>query len=70
MTAYVQVEWDPYFYGGDYNGVGSFAYIPYNENMTDEDLESAFEKHTGRSKTHIIHYSFDELYDEHGDYLD
>lgn len=66
---YVQVEWDPFHYGGDYDAVGDFAYLPASE-VTDENIKEVFERVTGRNPIHIVSYDLDELYDENGDPLD
>lgn len=63
---HIQVEWDRSYWGGDYSGVGRFAYLPFN-GLTDENLPERFREVTGHDPVHIIHYTFDELYDEHGE---
>ena len=66
-TACIRVEYDLAIFGGDYKGVGNFAHIPLHDIGDGEDaVETAFEKHTGHSRQHIIHYSPDETYDEGG----
>ena len=68
----VQVEYDLNYYGGDYSKVGTFAYLPLEVidrcpgPHDDERLKAAFNILTGYDRVHIIHYSFDELYDEEG----
>lgn len=62
-TAHIQVEYDLQFWGGDYSGVGQFAYVPAT--LVDElGVEEAFQAHTGIDPVHIVHYSLDELYTE------
>lgn len=81
---YAQIEWDPNFWGGDYDDVGNFAYLelerPYVDSrglfavdrLTDENVEERFEKLTGASRENIIHYTLDEAYakDEDGDFME
>lgn len=63
----IRVEYDPEYEGGNYSGVGQFAYIPVKmlEATQGETFESkveiAFEKITGYFKKNIIHYS-DEIF--------
>lgn len=59
---FVRVEWDPKFFGGDYDDVGAFAYIELVNNLNDDNLEERFEQATGASRRNIIHYTFDELF--------
>ena len=61
----VRVEYDLDFFGGDYDKVGKFAYIPISTTSSCT-IEEAFEKQTGINRQHIIHYSTDELYDPAG----
>lgn len=55
-----RVEYDPAFTGGEYHGVGQFAYVPLS--LVDEGLspEEAFTRHTGLAAVHMIHYTLDE----------
>jgi len=69
----VRVEYDLRYSGGDYQKVGDFAYIPLNiidavrGNLTDDErLKAAFRATTGHDPIHIVHYTFDEVYDENG----
>jgi hypothetical protein len=64
----IRVEYDPEYSGGDYSGVGEFAYIPVkmldviqNENFK-RKVEIVFEKTTGYFKDNIIHYSNEEFF--------
>lgn len=65
MIPCVQVEYDLSYSGGDYHDCGEFAYIPLDQ-VTDQDVESAFEKFTGHDRMHIIHYCPDEVYNQDG----
>jgi hypothetical protein len=67
---HVQVEYDLSYYGGDYHKVGQFAYLPLDEidrstGNEDEQLKTVFKKLVG-DPVHIVHYSFDILYDGDG----
>ena len=67
MTRCIRVEYDLNFFGGDYNGVGQFAYVPLEDiGHTPDAVEAAFEKLTGHDRVHIIHYTPDETFDENG----
>ena len=67
MTRCIRVEYDLSFFGGDYNGVGQFAYVPVDDiGHTPDAVEAAFEKLTGHDRVHIIHYCPDETFDENG----
>jgi hypothetical protein len=69
--AYVKVEYDRNYFGGDYSSVGEFVLIPVDEiQKTPNGVERAFEKRTNLNRLHIIHYSEDELYDSDGNSLD
>ena len=69
----VRVEYDLNYAGGDYNKVGDFAYIPLDAISAipgrlagDERLKAAFQIITGYNPIHIVHYTFDEVYDQDG----
>lgn len=55
-----RVEWDIGYWGGDYYGVGQFVLIPVALVYVFNSPEEAFEKFTGNSRSHIIHYTLDE----------
>lgn len=61
--AYIRVEFDPEFAGGNYNKVGQFTYIP----ATERDIGAAFEKQEELPTSCIIHYSLDEWYTKEGE---
>ena len=67
----VRVEYDLNFWGGDYSGVGQFAYIPLDAisrlrgKNDDKRLRTAFTVLVGNPE-HIIHYTFDEPVDQDG----
>jgi hypothetical protein len=69
VPAFVRIEYDRNYYGGDYSGVGDFAFLP-EDGLTDENLKQRFGKQTGLDPRNIIHYSFDETYDADGDLLE
>ena len=61
-----RVEWDIGYWGGDYHGVGNFAYIPAALVYVFGSVEEAFEKFTGNSQAHIINYTTDEEFRSDG----
>lgn len=65
-----RVEYDKDFWGGDYSGVGSFAYVPLALVGDGVTPERAFELYTGVATEHMIHYTLDELYTAGGGRLD
>lgn len=74
---HIQVEYDPLYTGGDYTGVGQFALVPISlidacEKVTgaEDVVAMAFRKHTKLDSMHIIHYTKDEIYDQHGDLIE
>lgn len=64
---FIQVEYDLSFFGGDYSGVGQYAYIPASLVNAGVSVEGAFKAKTGIDPVHIIHYSTDDLYDAKGE---
>lgn len=66
---FVRVEYDLNYHGGDYSGVGRFVYLP-EDGLDDDNIGQRFQKKTGYGPEHIIHYSFDELYDEKEELVD
>ena len=64
-----QVEYDLNYYGGDYDKVGKFVYIPKDLIDVYGSPERAFEKVTGKDSCHIVHFSLDEIYDSEGNEL-
>jgi len=64
-----QFEYSLDYSGGDYDGVGDFAYVPVE--LADKiGEEEAFEKVTGINPIHIIFYTTDEVYDADGDLME
>lgn len=61
-----RVEWDIGYWGGDYHGVGQFAFIPVALTYVFDSPEEAFEKFTGNSRSHMIHYTLDEEFSPDG----
>jgi hypothetical protein len=67
----VRVEYDLNFWGGDYSGVGQFAYVPLEtiDRLPGDDpdgkLKTAFTVLVGDPR-HIVHYTFDEPTDQDG----
>lgn len=74
----IRVEYDTAYTGGNYDGVGLFAYIPsslvdafakeptYVNARHDELVDAAFRKHMHMDSIHIVHYSSDEHYTKDG----
>ena len=67
----VRVEYDLNYWGGDYSDVGQFTYVPHEvidrlpgKDM-DRKLKTAFTVLVGDPR-HIVHYTFDEVYDHEG----
>lgn len=65
-----RVEYDETFFGGNYAGTGQFAYVPFSLMSEEVEPEDAFERHTGISRQHIIHYSLDDSYDAQGNSIE
>lgn len=61
----VRFEYDMNYTGGNYSGVGQFAYVPIIL-CKDGNYEEAFRQYTGIDPIHIINYSTDELFNEDG----
>ena len=60
---HIRVEYDTEYYGGDYNKVGQFAFIPEGlYPFVYPTVEEAFEAYTGINRQHVIHYSSDERF--------
>lgn len=66
MKAFIRVEYDPEYCGGNYTKVGKFVNVP---SEAAHDIESAFEKQTGLPRDCIVFYTTDEYFDENGDYI-
>jgi len=74
---HIRVEYDTAYTGGNYNGVGEFAYIPLSlvEAFAEQDqdgddcVELAFTKITKLDSMHIIHYTMDEQYNQDGELI-
>ena len=64
-----QVEYDSNYYGGDYDKVGKFVYIPMDLIDVYGSPERAFEKVTGKDSVHIVNFTIDEIYDSEGNEL-
>lgn len=60
---HIRVEYDTEYFGGDYNRVGQFAFIPEGlYPFVYETVEEAFEAYTGINRQHVVHYSSDERF--------
>lgn len=79
VGAYIKVEFDPLFTGGDYSGVGEFVFIPVSLvdafcEESPEDFEGAlglaFTKVTKQDAMHIVNYVSDETYDHQGELIE
>lgn len=79
----VKVEYDTTYTGGDYNGVGSFVYIPeelieaslaelsmIGPHDYEDALHLAFRKQTHLDSMHIVHYTSDEAYTPDGELIE
>jgi len=66
-TPCVQVEYDLAYSGGDYSGVGRFAYIPEDIVDIHGSVEEAFKLYLDMDPVHIVHYSLDERYTPNGE---
>lgn len=65
--AYVRVEFDLDYSGGNYAGVGQQVYVPIR--LVEDclgNVEQAFAEYTGFKAQHVIHYNLDELFDAQG----
>jgi hypothetical protein len=65
--ACIRVEFDLAFFGGDYDAVGDFAYVPLRAVDEHGSVVDAFKALTGHNPQHIIHFSEDELYTADGE---
>lgn len=70
----IKVEYDPAYTGGDYSGVGRVSLLPLSaidaaerDGAGEQSVPRAFRNHTGLDPVHIIHYTMDELCNEHGE---
>jgi hypothetical protein len=67
----VRVEYDLDYCGGNHEKVGDYAYVPHEtiDRLTGKDMDKklarAFEMLVGDPR-HIVHYTFDETYDQDG----
>ena len=68
-TRYLLMEYDLQFVGGNYGGVGQFALVPVAR-VDAVGAHQAFQEETQIDPCHIIHWSADEVYDEHGNLLE
>ena len=48
-----EVEYDPNYFGGDYNKVGEFVIVSADD---PDDVEKAFEKATGLPAANIVYF--------------
>jgi len=68
VPAYIAVEYDLKYHGGDYHGCGEEALLPL-EGLDDDNLPEVFRELTGHDPVHIVHYTFDEPVDAEGSLL-
>jgi hypothetical protein len=64
---HIRVEYDKNFYGGNYNQVGAFAFVP--EQLVDVlagDVEAAFEMMFSVDRVHVVSITGDERFDADG----
>jgi hypothetical protein len=60
---HIRVEYDTNYFGGDYNGIGKFEFIPEGLSpFVFDTVKEAFEAYTGIPRQHVIHYSSDETF--------
>lgn len=58
----IEVEFDLTYSGGNYGGIGEMAWVPCKLiDDCDGEVEVAFQKLTGISPLHIVHYSDAEV---------
>lgn len=69
-TAFVKVEYDPDFTGGDYSGTGDFLLVSHASVDQPGGIERAFSEKSGLPSECIVHYTVDELYAENGDRIE
>lgn len=65
---FLRIEYDLSYWGGQYDGVGKFAYVPLAL-CKRHGTEDAFRRYMGHDPVHIVHYSPDEIYDGEGNIL-
>lgn len=69
---HIKVEYDTPHAGGEYSSAGQAVLVPldlietFEKEGSDEPVEAAFRKHT-QLDMYLIHYTRDELYNEHGE---
>jgi hypothetical protein len=68
-NGFIRFEYDPDYFGGEYNKTGQFALVPIDL-CAELGNEEAFEKRIGLDKVHIIHFSPDEVYGANGEIMD
>lgn len=68
------VEWDYQYTGGNYSSAGNITYVPFtlldNKGDEDEQVGRALMEYEGVDPIHIIHYTFDEVYDAEGNAIE
>lgn len=72
---HIRFEYDLTFMGGDYSGVGNFAYVPLravieasvNADSSGDSMLEAFRKHTGIDPVHVVNYTSDEEFSSEGE---
>lgn len=57
-----RVEYDLNYWGGNYDGIGQFTFIPEGLEVVVGSVDEAFEKVTGINRQHIIYYCLDERF--------
>jgi len=64
-NTYFKVEFDPTYFGGNYESVGNFALVP-EDLVTDLGMAEAFSVTTGHKAENIVHFSEDARFDARG----
>lgn len=63
--AYLLFEYDLGYWGGNYSGTGTTAYVPAAL-VEEHEAQEAFRRHTGHDPVHVIRYDLDRLFDAQG----
>jgi hypothetical protein len=67
--SHVRFEYDVNYSGGNYSDTGKFALVSADL-VRLNGPKTAFQQTTGHLPCHIIHYTLEELYDQHGERME
>lgn len=68
---HVKVEFDMSYYGGNYDSVGSYVYVPEALiDLMDGDVAAAFSKFARIDTVHMVGYTSDQRFDAEGEPLE